>query len=54
VATIIYLILKLFHIVDNYFIPDLAFLCLLLALDTISLTILIHSWLAGRRLKKHK
>jgi len=53
-ATLIFLILKIFKVVECYFLPDLAILCILIALDTISLTILIHAWLAGRRHKKSK
>lgn len=53
-ATLIFLILKIFKVVECYILPDLAILCILLALDTISLTILIHAWLAGRRYKKSK
>lgn len=53
-ATIIFLILKIFKVVECYLLPDLAILCILIALDTISLTILIHAWLAGRRHKKSK
>jgi hypothetical protein len=51
-ATLIYVILRLCGVVECYLIPDIALVCLLLALDTISFSILFSAWLAARRHKQ--
>lgn len=51
-ATIIYVILKLAGVVECYLIPDIALVCFLLALDTISFSILFSAWLSSRRHKQ--